>query len=274
MARQVGVKTGRGCCQTVRAGISCSTRCAEPPTPSNRATRVHPDAPAGAVALLPPHPVGGVLTLRPVPRPAHPLRRAGSQAFYRSKHSLGCSYSLTVCLLVSGSILFNHLIFFYSQLAGADMVTAAAPRHALSCPRSIEATHGRVRRRECVTRQSHPLPNLPCPISLLTARRWRVGTGLRSTRGTGIPRRVCSKRSSTPTSTSTPPRRTRGSSGPSRTINYASTRPSTRRSTAPLRLTIRCAPSSSASTGKCPNKRCRCARLRPGASRLPRPCSR
>jgi len=60
-----------------------------------------------------------------MPAPARadrPLHRAGSQAFYKSKHSLGCSYSLTTCLLVSGSILVNHLIFGYSQLAGADMV--------------------------------------------------------------------------------------------------------------------------------------------------------
>lgn len=50
------------------------------------------------------------------------FRRAGTQAFYKNKHSLGCSYSLTTCILISGSILFNHLIFGYSQLAGANMV--------------------------------------------------------------------------------------------------------------------------------------------------------
>lgn len=42
--------------------------------------------------------------------------------FYARKNSLGCAYSVTVCVLVSTTIVINHLIFGFSQLAGADMI--------------------------------------------------------------------------------------------------------------------------------------------------------
>jgi len=42
--------------------------------------------------------------------------------FYAKKNSLGCAYSVTVCVLVSTTIVINHLIFGFSQLAGADMI--------------------------------------------------------------------------------------------------------------------------------------------------------